>query len=164
MGTQFLVTCEGAGSEIQVVMEGCFPCQEMAVKNEVGLLNNPLKISWLEGQPQSRPSTVLPDCTSQPRTSQVRTMGCGMEIWCCDNPNLSVLRSCGQAEALGARPGFSSSLSVLDPWLSKGPLAWAAAHWGTFGAIWMTGSSHIPFLPSEERGCSLLSPKPPVPL
>ncbi|NXV03512.1 DJC17 protein, partial [Cettia cetti] len=43
---------------------------EMAVKNEVGLLNNPLKISWLEGQPQSRPSTVLPDSTSQPRTSQ----------------------------------------------------------------------------------------------
>ncbi|NXD45210.1 DJC17 protein, partial [Copsychus sechellarum] len=43
---------------------------EMAVKNEVGLLNNPLKISWLEGQPQSRPSTILPDSTSQPRTSQ----------------------------------------------------------------------------------------------
>lgn len=60
------------GSEIQVVMEGCFPCQEMAVKNEVGLLNNPLKISWLEGQPQSRPSTVLPDGTGQPRSSQVR--------------------------------------------------------------------------------------------
>ncbi|NXQ55270.1 DJC17 protein, partial [Anthoscopus minutus] len=43
---------------------------EMAVKNEVGLLNNPLKISWLEGQPQSRPSTVLPDSTSHSRTSQ----------------------------------------------------------------------------------------------
>ncbi|NXO72246.1 DJC17 protein, partial [Phainopepla nitens] len=43
---------------------------EMAVKNEVGLLNNPLKISWLEGQPQSHPSAVLPDSTSQPRTSQ----------------------------------------------------------------------------------------------
>ncbi|NXH80069.1 DJC17 protein, partial [Edolisoma coerulescens] len=43
---------------------------EMAVKNEVGLLNNPLKISWLEGQPRSRPSTVLPDSTSQPRASQ----------------------------------------------------------------------------------------------
>ncbi|NXP22091.1 DJC17 protein, partial [Scytalopus superciliaris] len=39
---------------------------EMAVKNEVGLINNPLKISWLEGQP----STVLSDSTSQPRTSQ----------------------------------------------------------------------------------------------
>ncbi|NXY11887.1 DJC17 protein, partial [Pteruthius melanotis] len=43
---------------------------EMAVKNEVGLLNNPLKISWLEGQPRSHPSTVLPDSTGQPRTSQ----------------------------------------------------------------------------------------------
>ncbi|NXA11203.1 DJC17 protein, partial [Sapayoa aenigma] len=43
---------------------------EMAVKNEVGLTNNPLKISWLEGQPQSHPSTVLSDSTSQPRTSQ----------------------------------------------------------------------------------------------
>ncbi|NWW63595.1 DJC17 protein, partial [Ifrita kowaldi] len=43
---------------------------EMAVKNEVGLLNNPLKISWLEGQPRSHPSTVPHDCTSQPRTSQ----------------------------------------------------------------------------------------------
>ncbi|XP_014796181.1 PREDICTED: dnaJ homolog subfamily C member 17 isoform X1 [Calidris pugnax] len=43
---------------------------EMAVKNEVGLTNNPLKISWLEGQPQSSPSTVLSDSTAQPRTSQ----------------------------------------------------------------------------------------------
>ncbi|NXY21582.1 DJC17 protein, partial [Atrichornis clamosus] len=43
---------------------------EMAVKNEVGLINNPLKISWLEGQPRSRASTVLPDSSSQPRTSQ----------------------------------------------------------------------------------------------
>uniref|UniRef100_A0A8B9II00 DnaJ heat shock protein family (Hsp40) member C17 n=1 Tax=Anser cygnoides TaxID=8845 RepID=A0A8B9II00_ANSCY len=31
---------------------------EMAVKNEVGLTNNPLKISWLEGQPQNNPSTA----------------------------------------------------------------------------------------------------------
>ncbi|XP_025928925.1 dnaJ homolog subfamily C member 17 [Apteryx rowi] len=43
---------------------------EMAVKNEVGLINNPLKISWLEGQPQSNPSTVPSDSASQPRTSQ----------------------------------------------------------------------------------------------
>ncbi|KFO97749.1 DnaJ subfamily C member 17, partial [Calypte anna] len=43
---------------------------EMAVKNEVGLINNPLKISWLEGQPQHSPSTAPPDSTSQPRTSQ----------------------------------------------------------------------------------------------
>uniref|UniRef100_A0A8C4UWL7 DnaJ heat shock protein family (Hsp40) member C17 n=1 Tax=Falco tinnunculus TaxID=100819 RepID=A0A8C4UWL7_FALTI len=43
---------------------------EMAVKNEVGLINNPLKISWLEGQPRDNPSTVLSDSTSQPRTSQ----------------------------------------------------------------------------------------------
>ncbi|XP_068539770.1 dnaJ homolog subfamily C member 17 isoform X1 [Anas acuta] len=43
---------------------------EMAVKNEVGLTNNPLKISWLEGQPQNNPSTVLSDSSSQPRTSQ----------------------------------------------------------------------------------------------
>ncbi|KFU99305.1 DnaJ subfamily C member 17, partial [Tauraco erythrolophus] len=43
---------------------------EMAVKNEVGLISNPLKISWLEGQPRNNPSTVLSDSTSQPRTSQ----------------------------------------------------------------------------------------------
>ncbi|KAM6308222.1 dnaJ homolog subfamily C member 17 isoform 2-T2 [Aegotheles albertisi] len=43
---------------------------EMAVKNEVGLINNPLKISWLEGQPRSNPSTLLSDSTGQPRTSQ----------------------------------------------------------------------------------------------
>ncbi|XP_074951399.1 dnaJ homolog subfamily C member 17 isoform X3 [Phalacrocorax aristotelis] len=43
---------------------------EMAVKNEVGLINNPLKITWLEGQPRNNPSTVLSDSTSQPRTSQ----------------------------------------------------------------------------------------------
>ncbi|NWH67056.1 DJC17 protein, partial [Geococcyx californianus] len=43
---------------------------EMAVKNEVGLTNNPLKISWLEGQPWNHASTVLPDSTTGPRTSQ----------------------------------------------------------------------------------------------
>ncbi|XP_010155553.1 PREDICTED: dnaJ homolog subfamily C member 17, partial [Eurypyga helias] len=43
---------------------------EMAVKNEVGLINNPLKISWLEGQPRINPSTVLPGSSSQPSTSQ----------------------------------------------------------------------------------------------
>lgn len=110
-------------------MEGCFPCQEMAVKNEVGLLNNPLKISWLEGQPRSHPNTILPDSTSHRRTSQVRRMGCGVEIWCSNNLNLSVFCGCGQIEALGARPGFPNSLSVLDQWLSKGPLVRAAAHW-----------------------------------
>ncbi|XP_050753519.1 dnaJ homolog subfamily C member 17 isoform X3 [Gymnogyps californianus] len=49
---------------------------EMAVKNEVGLINNPLKISWLEGQPRNNPSTVLSDSTSQPRTSQMQLLPC----------------------------------------------------------------------------------------
>ncbi|EMP39629.1 DnaJ like protein subfamily C member 17 [Chelonia mydas] len=44
--------------------------KEMAVKNEVGLINNPLKISWLEGQPQNNPSMKFPDGSSQPRASQ----------------------------------------------------------------------------------------------
>ncbi|NXT00582.1 DJC17 protein, partial [Jacana jacana] len=43
---------------------------EMAVKNEVGLINNPLKISWLEGQPQNSPSTVPSESSAQPRPSQ----------------------------------------------------------------------------------------------
>lgn len=30
---------------------GCSVWQELAVQNEVGLVENPLKISWLEGQP-----------------------------------------------------------------------------------------------------------------
>ncbi|XP_060118877.1 dnaJ homolog subfamily C member 17 [Heteronotia binoei] len=41
---------------------------EMAVKNEVGLINNPLKISWLEGQPQN--STVFSDGTIHPRIAE----------------------------------------------------------------------------------------------
>ncbi|XP_020651391.1 dnaJ homolog subfamily C member 17 isoform X2 [Pogona vitticeps] len=41
---------------------------EMAIKNEVGLINNPLKITWLEGQPQG--STMYADGTIQPRISQ----------------------------------------------------------------------------------------------
>ncbi|KAH0620608.1 hypothetical protein JD844_021250 [Phrynosoma platyrhinos] len=41
---------------------------EMAVKNEVGLINNPLKITWLEGQPQG--STLYADGTIQPQISQ----------------------------------------------------------------------------------------------
>ncbi|KFP91101.1 DnaJ subfamily C member 17, partial [Apaloderma vittatum] len=40
---------------------------ELAVKNEVGLVNNPLKISWLEGQPRHTPSSVS---AAQPRASQ----------------------------------------------------------------------------------------------
>uniref|UniRef100_A0A8D0L1G4 DnaJ heat shock protein family (Hsp40) member C17 n=1 Tax=Sphenodon punctatus TaxID=8508 RepID=A0A8D0L1G4_SPHPU len=43
---------------------------EMAVKHEVGLINNPLKVSWLEGQPHNSPSTVFPDSSSQPRVSK----------------------------------------------------------------------------------------------
>ncbi|NXN97086.1 DJC17 protein, partial [Rhinopomastus cyanomelas] len=43
---------------------------EMAVKNEVGLVNNPLKISWLEGQPRSGAGTVLSDSSGQPRRAQ----------------------------------------------------------------------------------------------
>ncbi|XP_019374561.1 PREDICTED: dnaJ homolog subfamily C member 17 [Gavialis gangeticus] len=43
---------------------------EMAVKNEAGLVNNPLKISWLEGQPQNNPNTTFPGSTNQPWTSQ----------------------------------------------------------------------------------------------
>ncbi|XP_013916901.1 PREDICTED: dnaJ homolog subfamily C member 17 [Thamnophis sirtalis] len=41
---------------------------EMAVKNEVGLTYNPLKITWLEGQPQS--STVFADGSIHPHISQ----------------------------------------------------------------------------------------------
>ncbi|XP_048341357.1 dnaJ homolog subfamily C member 17-like [Sphaerodactylus townsendi] len=41
---------------------------EMAVKNEVGLISNPLKISWLEGQPQN--STVFSDGSIQPRITK----------------------------------------------------------------------------------------------
>ncbi|NXQ23852.1 DJC17 protein, partial [Alaudala cheleensis] len=63
-----LVSSRKTGSA--VVEFATVKAAEMAVKNEVGLLNNPLKISWLEGQPQSHPSTVLPDSTSQPRASQ----------------------------------------------------------------------------------------------
>ncbi|NXI49727.1 DJC17 protein, partial [Chloroceryle aenea] len=69
-----LVSSRRSGSAVvefaTVVMEECPRCQEMAVKNEVGLINNPLKISWLEGQPRNSPSTVLSNSTGQPRTSQ----------------------------------------------------------------------------------------------
>lgn len=41
--------------------------QELAVQNEVGLVNNPLKISWLEGQPQGAVGF------SHPGLSQVRS-------------------------------------------------------------------------------------------
>lgn len=40
---------------------------ELAVRNEVGLADNPLKVSWLEGQPQS---TVDP---SPPGLSKVKS-------------------------------------------------------------------------------------------
>ncbi|KAJ6667288.1 hypothetical protein lerEdw1_017266 [Lerista edwardsae] len=59
---------------------------EMAVKNEVGLIHNPLKISWLEGQPQSNPSTVFSDGTSQPRISQ-----CGEQLTSCQCNSLIII-------------------------------------------------------------------------
>ncbi|NWR35067.1 DJC17 protein, partial [Tachuris rubrigastra] len=67
-----VISSRKAGSA--VVEFATVKAAEMAVKNEVGLINNPLKISWLEGQPRSCPSTVLSDSTSQPRTSQVSVM------------------------------------------------------------------------------------------
>ncbi|XP_071664783.1 dnaJ homolog subfamily C member 17 isoform X2 [Patagioenas fasciata] len=63
-----LVSSRKTGSA--VVEFATVKAAEMAVKNEVGLVHNPLKISWLEGQPQHSPSTGLPGSTGQPRTSQ----------------------------------------------------------------------------------------------
>ncbi|NWX91204.1 DJC17 protein, partial [Nothoprocta ornata] len=63
-----LMSSRKAGSA--VVEFATVKAAEMAVKNEVGLINNPLKISWLEGQPQSNPSSVPSDSAAQPRTSQ----------------------------------------------------------------------------------------------
>ncbi|XP_005509910.2 dnaJ homolog subfamily C member 17 isoform X1 [Columba livia] len=63
-----LVSSRKTGSA--VVEFATVKAAEMAVKNEVGLVNNPLKISWLEGQPRHSPSTGLPGSTGQPRTSQ----------------------------------------------------------------------------------------------
>ncbi|XP_025061064.1 dnaJ homolog subfamily C member 17 isoform X3 [Alligator sinensis] len=57
---------EGNGAEGKVTPK----LKEMAVKNEAGLINNPLKISWLEGQPQNNPNTMFPGSTNQPWTSQ----------------------------------------------------------------------------------------------
>ncbi|NWX41646.1 DJC17 protein, partial [Steatornis caripensis] len=63
-----LISSKKTGSA--VVEFATVKAAEMAVKNEVGLINNPLKISWLEGQPRNNPSTALSDSSSQPRTSQ----------------------------------------------------------------------------------------------
>ncbi|XP_062973783.1 dnaJ homolog subfamily C member 17 [Elgaria multicarinata webbii] len=61
-----LISSKKTGSA--VVEFATVKAAEMAVKNEVGLINNPLKISWLEGQPQG--STMYADGTIQPRISQ----------------------------------------------------------------------------------------------
>uniref|UniRef100_A0A8D0CDY7 DnaJ heat shock protein family (Hsp40) member C17 n=1 Tax=Salvator merianae TaxID=96440 RepID=A0A8D0CDY7_SALMN len=61
-----LISSKKTGSAI--VEFATVKAAEMAVKNEVGLINNPLKITWLEGQPQS--NTVFADGTSQPQISQ----------------------------------------------------------------------------------------------
>ncbi|NWW54727.1 DJC17 protein, partial [Pedionomus torquatus] len=63
-----LISSRNTGSA--VVEFATVKAAEMAVKNEVGLINNPLKISWLEGQPQNSPSAAPSDSTTQPRTSQ----------------------------------------------------------------------------------------------
>ncbi|NXJ11749.1 DJC17 protein, partial [Odontophorus gujanensis] len=63
-----LISSRKAGSA--VVEFATVKAAEMAVKNEVGLTDNPLKISWLEGQPQNRRSNLHSVSSSQPRTSQ----------------------------------------------------------------------------------------------
>ncbi|XP_021258187.1 dnaJ homolog subfamily C member 17 isoform X1 [Numida meleagris] len=63
-----LISSRKAGSA--VVEFATVKAAEMAVKNEVGLTDNPLKISWLEGQPQNNASNVFSDSSGQPRTSQ----------------------------------------------------------------------------------------------
>lgn len=42
---------------IAIVEFATVKAAELAVQNEVGLVDNPLKISWLEGQPQDLAST-----------------------------------------------------------------------------------------------------------
>ncbi|XP_034967247.1 dnaJ homolog subfamily C member 17 isoform X1 [Zootoca vivipara] len=61
-----LISSKKTGSA--VVEFATVKAAEMAVKNEVGLISNPLKISWLEGQPQSNP--VFADGTSLPQISK----------------------------------------------------------------------------------------------
>ncbi|XP_054825852.1 dnaJ homolog subfamily C member 17 [Eublepharis macularius] len=61
-----VVSSKKAGSA--VVEFATVKAAEMAVKNEVGLINNPLKISWLEGEPQN--ITVFSDGTIQPRITK----------------------------------------------------------------------------------------------
>uniref|UniRef100_A0A8C2YCP4 DnaJ homolog subfamily C member 17 n=1 Tax=Coturnix japonica TaxID=93934 RepID=A0A8C2YCP4_COTJA len=63
-----LISSRKAGSA--VVEFATVKAAEMALKNEVGLTDNPLKISWLEGQPRNNPSHVLSDSGGQHRTSQ----------------------------------------------------------------------------------------------
>ncbi|OXB54661.1 hypothetical protein ASZ78_009901 [Callipepla squamata] len=65
-----LISSRKAGSA--VVEFATVKAAEMAVKNEVGLTDNPLKISWLEGQPQNRRSNLHSVSSGQLRTSQVR--------------------------------------------------------------------------------------------
>ncbi|KAJ7344840.1 hypothetical protein JRQ81_000790 [Phrynocephalus forsythii] len=61
-----LISSKKSGSAI--VEFATVKAAEMAIKNEVGLINNPLKITWLEGQPQG--STTYADGSIQPRISQ----------------------------------------------------------------------------------------------
>ncbi|XP_065611442.1 dnaJ homolog subfamily C member 17 isoform X1 [Cyrtonyx montezumae] len=63
-----LISSRKAGSA--VVEFATVKAAEMAVKNEVGLTDNPLKISWLEGQPQNHRSNLHSVSSGQPRTSQ----------------------------------------------------------------------------------------------
>lgn len=43
--------------------------QELALKNERGLNENPLKISWLEGQPECISPASRPDHLTSPQVS-----------------------------------------------------------------------------------------------
>ncbi|XP_060099310.1 dnaJ homolog subfamily C member 17-like [Heteronotia binoei] len=58
------VVISGKKTGTAIVEFATVKAAEMALKNEVGLINNPLKISWLEGQLKN--STVFSDGTIQP--------------------------------------------------------------------------------------------------
>ncbi|XP_057399530.1 dnaJ homolog subfamily C member 17 isoform X1 [Balaenoptera acutorostrata] len=83
---------------------------ELAVQNEVGLVDNPLKISWLEGRPQSTMGPNHPGL-SQIASGQERTSGSQGPafLWGCLGLTWGPASGEGAGPSLGGEPGWEGN-------------------------------------------------------
>ncbi|XP_061036482.1 dnaJ homolog subfamily C member 17 isoform X1 [Eubalaena glacialis] len=126
---------------------------ELAVQNEVGLVDNPLKISWLEGRPQS---TMGPN---HPGLSQVShfPLQPGLDHFCPDLSCNLVLLTVASEGAGAGHPSVMPSLRVLHS--RTHPLCRPPSLLASAWSLWLQALPPFPSLASCLQGsCQQVPP------